>query len=304
MTLVRTTILLGLIFAFAMSAFAQSEGVQRRLYVAPIEVGADPVAEELRESLRARIEEGLAATKVFAIETRLETEANAIIDEAAYVSRAKSKSIDLIVFTVVDTLTCYEEARPITAMPGKYNRKSKCDAIVRVRVVSPITGELRTSFELDENLEKGMGVVDQIELAHISNQVNHPNNERANQYRYPVTMGAQTREFVELAQLLSSSLANRVYEDAYPPEVIEIVADQLYISRGWRGGFNVGDVMTVQSKTGKPLFHPVTKKKIGEATVKLGAVELIESYDDYSVGIFQGDINEVEKGAVVRRPQS
>ena len=116
-------------------------------------------------------------------------------------------------------------------------------------------------------------------------------------------MASGSRGFVELAQLLSASLANAVYEDGYPPEVIEIVADQLFISRGSRGGFSVGDVLTVQSKTGKILYHPVTKQKIGEAAVRLGMVELIEAYDDYSVGIFDGDISAVQKGAVVRKPQ-
>lgn len=304
MTAWKFVLLFGVSLALSMSAFAQDGGKEIRLYVAPIEVGIDPIHVELREALRSRIEEGLAATKVFTIETRLEGEANAILDESAYVARAKSKSIDLIIFPVVDSLSCYNEARPITAMPGKYNNKAKCDSILRVRVISPKTDELRMSFELDEKLEKRLGVLDQMELRSASYQVADPQDEYANMYRSPVIMNTGSREFVELAQLLSASLANRIYEDAYPPEVIEMVADQLYISRGTRGGFNVGDVLTIQSKTGKILYHPVTKKKLGEATVKLGSVELIEAYDDYSVGTFDGDISAVQIGAVVRSPQS
>ena len=290
-------------WAANLEALAQGAGKQSRLYVTEFEVGADPFKLELREALRARIEEGLAATKVFTIETRLPNEADALIDESAFVSRAAQKGIDLIIFPYVDSFTCFREARPITAMPGKYNNKAKCDAIMRVRVVSAKTDTLRTSFELDESLEKRLGVLDQVELVGQSYQVSDPNDAVANLYRYPVEMASGSREFVELAQLLSAALANSVYEDAYPPEVIEIVADQLFISRGSRGGFSVGDVLTVQSRTGKILYRPVTKQKIGEAAVRLGMVELIEAYDDYSVGIFDGDISAVQKGAVVRKPQ-
>lgn len=280
---------------------ASAETKKLRLYVAPIGDGADPVAAELKEALRARIEEGLAATKVFAVETRLENEAQAIIDERAYVKRIQSKSIDLIIFPVVDSLSCFREARPITAMPGKYNQKSKCSSIMRVRVISPSSDELRMSFELDESQEKALGVVDQLELTQTANQFAYPNDEFGNALRFPVSIEAQSREFVELARELSKSLADHVYEDAYPPEIIEVIGDQVYVSRGERGGFRVGDLVDVHSRTGRILYHPVTGEKIGEATVKLGTVRLTESYDDYSVGKAETLSGVIEVGAIVRR---
>lgn len=277
----------------ASSSWAQTVKPKQRLYVAPLQTGADYVDPALFEALRARIEEGLAATKVFEIETRLDTEVDAIVAEAEFVRRAQNRSIDLIIFPIVDSITCYQEARPITRAQGKFNHKAKCDSIMRVRVVSPKTDTLRTSFELDESLEKRLGVVDVQELPFAP--------MRDGQYRAPIKVGAQTREFVELAQQLSSALANRVYEDAYPPEIIEVIGDQLYLSRGRRGGFNVGDVLTIQSKTGKILYHPVTGEKLGEAAVSGGSVRVTESYDDYSVAVAIEPGQTPAKGSIVRR---
>ena len=291
-------LIFGLVSALGQSS---AQGTKLRIYVAPLSEGADPIKAELKEALRARMEEGLAATKVFAVETRLSGEVDAIVDELAYVKRAKEKSIDLIVFPVVDSITCFREARPITAMPGKYNQKAKCSSIIRVRVVSPKTDELRASFELDEILDKPLGVIDQLELAPTADQFAFPGDDFGNALRFPVTVDARSREFIELARKLSESLADQIYEDAYPPEVIEVIGDNIYISRGDRGGFKVGDVMRIYSKTGKVLYHPVTGEKLGEATVALGTVRLIESYDDYSVGIAEDLKGLIEKGAVVRR---
>ena len=301
MKISRLCILAWIILAggFAPASFAETQKL--RLYVAPIVDGADPVKAELKEALRARIEEGLAATKVFAIETRLENEAQAIVDERAYVKRAQSKSIDLIIFPVVDSLSCSREARPITAMPGKYNLKSKCSSIMRVRVISPASDELRMSFELDETEEKSLGVVDQRELASTASQFAFPENDYGNALRFSVSMDSQSRDFVELARRTSAALANRVYEDAYPPEIIEVIGDQVYISRGERGGFKVGDVVNVFARTGRILYHPVTREKIGEAAVGLGAVKITESYDDYSVGKAESVTSVLEVGSVVRR---
>lgn len=268
---------------------AQSSQDLERLYVAPLQMGTDPINPDLFEALRARIEEGFAATGAYTIETRLGVEADAIINELDYVQRAASKSVDWIIFGVVDSITCIREARPITRVPGKYNNKAKCDAIMRVRVVSPKNDELETSYELDETLEKSLGVVDEIEVL----GTRFPNGS----YRAPITVNAESREFVELAQQLSASLVSIVYEGQNTPEVMQVAGNQIFISRGERGGFNVGDVLMLQQPTGQILYHPVSGKKLDEVTIPLGKVIITRSLREYSVAEPMDPSMTVEAGA-------
>lgn len=280
----------------AAPAFAQDQQQRPRprIIVAPITEGADPVAAGLRESLRARIEEAFANLRVFTVETRGAGEGGIIGTERSQIDRARAQNINLIIFPVVDSLTCYREARPITAMPGKYNERGICEGVIRVRVINPSTDELRTSFELEQSYTQNLGVLDQLELQ------NYQARERG-VFRGTMRYDGQSREFVGLSQQLASALTERVYDDAYPPEIIDVSGPQVYVSRGTRGGFNVGDRLGVFSRSGRQLRHPVTGEVLGEATSRVATLTITEARDDYSAGTLSEVAGDVQIGALVRR---
>lgn len=262
--------------ASAQTATAKPPPEPLRLYVAPIGGNVQAsLSAPLKEALRARIEEGLAATKVFTIETRLDREAELVLREAAFTRAAAAKKVDLIIFPEVDSLTYAREARPITRMEGKYNVKLKAESVLRVRVVSARTGTLRTSFELDRQIETQVGVIDEGQLP--------ASNFSPSGGRIPQTMSAADRDFVTLAQGLSKDLAARLYDDAYPPEVIALAEGRVFVSRGSRGGLAVGDILQVYRKTGEVLRHPVTGEVLDPITIKAGALRVVEVRDDYAI---------------------
>lgn len=280
--------------AFAQTAPSKPPPQPLRLYVAPIGGALSAsLAPSLKEALRARIEEGLAATKVFTIETRLDREADLIVREGAFTSAAAAKKVDLIVFPEVDSLTYVREARPITRMEGKLNVKMKAESVMRVRVVSARTGTLRTSFELDRQIETPVGVIDE-------GQLSAPALSPAGA-RIPQTLSASDRDFVALAQALSKDLAGRLYDDAYPPEVIAVAEGRVFVSRGSRGGLAVGDVLQVYRKTGEVLRHPVTGEVLDPVTIKTGALRVVEVRDDYAITEAMDAAAKFVVGDVVRR---
>jgi len=280
--------------ALAQTAPAKQPPEPLRLYVAPVGGGlAAGLAPSLNEALRARIEDALAATKVFTIETRLDREADLIVREAAFTRAAAAKKVDLIVFPEVDSLTYVREARPISRIEGKFNVKMKAESVMRVRVLSARTGTLRTSFELDRKIETPVGVIDQGQLA-------APNLSPAGA-RTPQTLSASDRDFVTLAQALSKDLAGRLYDDSYPPEVIAVAEGRVFVSRGSRGGLAVGDMLQVYRKTGEVLRHPVTGEALDPVTIKTGALRVIEVRDDYAITEATDAAAKFVVGDVVRR---
>lgn len=262
-----------------------------RMIIAPVQGVTGKLSPAGREAVRARIEEGVAATGAFAIDTRLEGELDALLDEAAIARRAgeMSNAADFIVFPYIDGLDIDRVLRPVPGLEGKYNARLTGAANLRVRVVSARTSALKTSFQVDVAVDESLGVRDAADV--------RPSAPRATQVRV-----ASDEEVVRLARLISDSVAEQIYDGLYPPEVAEVQGDTVWVTRGSRGGYRIGDRYKVFSAGGKPIYHPVSKKQIGVAETQLGIIEITDVRDDFSIArVIEQTNGAIVAGAVVRQ---
>lgn len=291
--MIRTLFSIFLAAAFAWQAVPQEKGKAARFVVAPVQDLSGDLTGHQPEVLRARLEDALLATKVFEVDTRLGDEANMLLDEAqlARSFNQSTRSVDFLLVTYVDGFSQNREARRITAMPGRYNLSVEGDVAIRARVLSVRTGELKRSFELDEAYSERIGVISQAEIASRDTL-----RDSAAGYSLP----SSDRDFVVLANLASKALAGRIYEDIYPAEVMLTKDDTVYISRGFEGGYAVGDIYKVFSGDGEELRHPVTGELLGTAETQLATVTITEVRDDFSIGTLDNVTGSVAAGALVR----
>ena len=104
---------------------------------------------------------------------------------------------------------------------------------------------------------------------------------------------------VVAAKSISSSIINTIF----PPRVMQIDGDLVYINRGEASNFDIGDVLTIYQK-GNTLTDPDTGRAVGFTKKPLGTVAVTSLNTQYTIAnIITGDAKTFHDTIVIKESQ-
>lgn len=105
---------------------------------------------------------------------------------------------------------------------------------------------------------------------------------------------------VDAAKTISTSIINAVF----PPRIMQIDGNTVYINRGEASDFGIDDVLTVYNK-GEPLTDPDTGRTVGFTKSRLGTVNVSNINTQYTVAkVLTGDPASFTNTIVVKEAQA
>jgi|GEM_PF-7114933 len=251
------------------------------------------LTEEQKDLLRSRIEDAFSATG--AIDVVVPSGAGSSADLSLHFneqSNAGSSEVDLIVAPLITSLDfSYEHVRNALG-DGSSRLRATGVAKVNVRVVAVNTGQLQGVFQLEELVSADLAPF-------VGDGLDHQG------FRFDsfedAFEDASARVFIELIDAISFRLTDRLYDDIFPAEVIQVLDGAIYLSRGSDAGYRQGDRLRVFAKSGETLMHPVTGSVLGIAAKEIGLVEIVETLGEFSIAREVSSSGAIEVGSTVRR---
>lgn len=236
--------------------------------------------------LKQEIEAGIAATRTFTVLSSDADELDALLNEimAAGSNRItpRNQSAQFVVVPVVQAFELETKVTPIPRLSGQVRVETEGEIRMRVRVLETRTGELKAPFAVDVDWESEPEVM-------------------GGSAAIGVTTG--TSDFVDMAREAGRVLADKLLDQVYPVQVIARDGEDVWLSRGADGGYDVGERLRVLSGAGDSdvLRHPVTGEILGVREKRIGEIEVTSVEPKFTVAKIVEETGTIGEGAIVRR---
>lgn len=103
-----------------------------------------------------------------------------------------------------------------------------------------------------------------------------------------------------LMKKLADKISNDCIENIYPPRIINVKQDSVYINMGG-DSVKMGSTYAIYS-VGEDLVDPYTGESLGSEEVRIGKLKITDIKPKYSIGkVIEGDISQVEVNQICRQ---
>jgi len=268
------------------NAFAQES--PSRVLIEPVRIDASSglsQAHGFSETvLHQEVEAAFVAVPTIDVFTDNPAELDAIIDAAVnrgQVGRLRTIGVDYLIIPTVQAAELSREAHQIPAIAGQVRIESNARLRMRVRIIDASTGELDEPLIVDVDWE------------------GEPEIAQRNSPRAYNTEFSQA-DFVAMSREAGRRLVDAVVDVISPVMVVARDGEEVWLSRGRDGGYELGDRLRIMSADGEVLIHPTTREVLGTRESQLGIIEITDIQARVSVGRIVEESGLIDTGALVR----